>query len=58
MRGFCRCQHCGKFEINNLVYYNEQSLVPMQMCDKCLEEFNQAMSQVETAYDIPWWVEE
>lgn len=46
MIGFCKCHHCGKINMNNIVYYSECSLVPMQLCDSCLREFELAMSRV------------
>lgn len=58
MKGYSKCECCGKWDINSIVYYSHASLVPMYMCNACLEEFDDAMSEVGTSHDTPWWAED
>lgn len=54
MIGFCKCHSCGKIDMNNIVYYSERDLTPMQLCNSCLCEFEFSMASVFACYNVSW----
>lgn len=46
MIGYSKCQHCGKHGMNQVFYYNEESLTPDYLCDECFKEFDDAMADI------------
>lgn len=58
MKGYSKCESCGKFDMNCIEYYSEVSLSPMYMCNTCLKEFEDALSEIGNVYETPWWAED
>lgn len=45
-KGYSKCLGCKIFDVNNIIYYSEKSLLPMYMCNTCLKIFDDAISSV------------
>lgn len=47
MIGYSKCQQCGKHDMNQVFYYNDEELTPWYLCDECFKEFEDAMAEIE-----------
>ena len=47
MRSFGKCQQCGQYHFLHCFWYNGLSTTPDYLCDKCMEEFDEAMIESE-----------
>ena len=51
MRPFGKCEQCGKHDMLHCFWYNGIELTPWYLCDKCMEEFDDAMESYRDVYD-------
>lgn len=46
MKGYAKCNACGKFDMCEVFYYNGEALTPDYMCNDCFTEFDKAMTDI------------
>ena len=51
MRSFGKCEQCGRHDMLHCFWYNGIELTPWYLCDKCMEDFDDAMESYRDVYD-------